>query len=120
MSQKRTPLLFLIDILKAIEKIEVHIQSGKQEFFENETVQDATLFRLQTIGEAVNQLPQELKERYPDIRWQDIVGFRNILAHRYWRIDFNLVWGLFEPNGSNGRCQRRINENYSLFFIRLG
>ena len=49
MPQKRNPLLFLTDILKAIEKIEVHIQSGKQKFFENETIQDATLFRLQTI-----------------------------------------------------------------------
>lgn len=87
MAQKRNPLLFLTDILKAIEKIEVHIHSGKQEFFENETIQDATLFRLQTIGEAVNQLPEELRERYPHIRWKDIVGFRNVLAHRYWRVD---------------------------------
>ena len=99
MSRKRNPLLFLCDILKAIEKIETYIQSGKQEFFENETIQDATLFRLQTIGEAVNQLPEELKERYPDIRWKDIVGFRNILAHRYWRVDLHLVWGVFEPEG---------------------
>lgn len=99
MAQKRNPLLFLTDILKAIEKTEAHIKSGKQEFFENETIQDATLFRLQTIGEAVNQLPEELKERYPDIRWKDIVGFRNVLAHRYWRIDLNLVWKLFEPKG---------------------
>jgi uncharacterized protein with HEPN domain len=99
MSKKRNPLLFLTDIAEAIAKIESYTQSGKQNFFENETIQDATLFRLQTIGEAVNQLPEELKERYPDIRWKDIVGFRNILAHRYWRVDLNLVWGLFEPNG---------------------
>ena len=48
MARKRNPLLFLTDILKVIEKIEVRIQSGKKEFFENETIQDATLFRLQT------------------------------------------------------------------------
>lgn len=110
MPNKRNPLLFLADILRAIEKIERYIQSGKQEFFENETIQDATLFRLQTIGEAVNQLPQELKEKYPDIRWQDIVGFRNILAHRYWRIDLNLVWGLFEPNGNIDQLKVVVKE----------
>ena len=110
MARKRNPLLFLTDILKAIEKIEVNIQSGKQEFFKNETIQDATFFRLQTIGEAVNQLPKELKERYPDIRWQDIVGFRNILAHRYWRVDLNLVWGLFKPEGDIEQLKAVVQE----------
>lgn len=110
MAQKRNPLLFLTDILNAIEKTEAHIQSGKQEFFENETIQDATLFRLQTIGEAVNQLPEELKERYPDIRWKDIVGFRNILAHRYWRVDLHLVWELFEPEGDIEQLKAVVQE----------
>jgi uncharacterized protein with HEPN domain len=62
-------------------------------------LQDATLFRLQTIGEAVNQLPEEMKERYPDISWRDIVDFRNLLAHRYWRIDLNVVWVILQPEG---------------------
>ena len=48
MAQKRNPLLFLTDILNAIEKTEAHIQLGKQKLFENETIQDATFFRLQT------------------------------------------------------------------------
>ena len=110
MSQKRNPLLFLTDIHEAIERIESYTQSGKQEFLDNTAFQDATLFRLQTIGEAVNQLPQELKDRYPQIRWQDIVGFRNILAHRYWRIDLNLVWGLFEPNGNIDQLKAVVQE----------
>ena len=110
MSQKRNPLLFLTDIAEAIERIESYTQLGKQKFLENTVLQDATLFRLQTIGEAVNQLPQELKDRYPEIRWKDIVGFRNILAHRYWRIDLNLVWGLFEPNSNIDQLKVVVQE----------
>lgn len=110
MSQKRNPLLFLNDIASAIERIESYTKSGKQEFLENTASQDATFFRLQTIGEAVNQLPQELKDKYPEIRWRDIVGFRNILAHRYWRIDLNLVWALFEPNGDIERLKLVVQE----------
>lgn len=53
MSQKRNPLLFLTDIASAIERIESYTKSGKQEFFKNTALQDATFFRLQTIGEAV-------------------------------------------------------------------
>ena len=110
MSQKRNPLLFLTDILEAIERIESYTRLGKEKFFEDQLIQDGTLFRLQTIGEAVNQLPQELKDSYPEIRWQDIVGFRNILAHRYWRIDLNIVWELFEPNGDIERLKESVQE----------
>ena len=67
MSQKRNPLLFLTDIAEAIDRIESYTKSGKQEFLDNQASHDATLFRLQTIGEAVNQLPQELKDQNLDI-----------------------------------------------------
>ena len=99
MKQKRRSLLFLKDILSAIYRIESYTALGKDEFLNNPTIQDATLFRLQTIGEAVNQLPEEMKVKYPEIPWRDIVDFRNLLAHRYWRIDFNVVWAILEPEG---------------------
>lgn len=95
----RKPLLFLKDILNAIERIESYTRDGKEEFLSSPSLQDATLFRLQTIGEAVNQLPDELKERYPQIPWRQIVGFRNLLAHVYWQVDLNTVWIVLEPNG---------------------
>lgn len=110
MAKKREPLLFLGDIATAIEKIEEYIQPGKDYFFQNEAIQDAVFFRLQTIGEAVNQLPEEMKVQYPDIRWKDIVGFRNILAHRYWRVDIDVVWGLFDSGGSLEQLKRTVHE----------
>ncbi len=99
MKNKRKPLLFLQDILSAIERIESYISGGKEEFFNSPSLQDGTLFRLQTIGEAVNQLPDELKQQHPEIPWRDIVDFRNLLAHVYWKIDLNTVWSILEPGG---------------------
>ncbi len=99
MSKKRNPELFLRDILEAIERVESYTASGKDEFLSNQTVQDATLYRLQTIGEAANQLPEEITGKYLEIPWRDIVDFRNLLAHRYWRIDLNVVWAILEPEG---------------------
>jgi uncharacterized protein with HEPN domain len=87
------------DILSAIERIESYTCKGKEEFLTNLSLQDATLFRLQTIGEAVNQLPDELKEKYPEIPWRQIVGFRNLLAHVYWQVDMSTVWTILEPQG---------------------
>ena len=95
----RKPLLFLRDILSAIERIESYTRNGKEDFLSNPALQDATLFRLQTIGEAVNQLPNDLKEKHPEIPWRQIVGFRNMLAHVYWQVDLTTVWILLEPDG---------------------
>lgn len=44
---------------------------------------DATLRNLQTLSEATQRLPEELKSAYPAIPWQQIRGFRNILVHNY-------------------------------------
>ena len=95
----RIPLLFLKDILNAIELIESYSRDGKEKFLSTPSLQDATLFRLQTISEAVNQLPDELKTKYPEIPWRQIVGFRNLLAHVYWQVDVTTVWTILESEG---------------------
>jgi uncharacterized protein with HEPN domain len=38
---------------------------------------------LQTLSEATQRLPEELKKRHPEINWRGISGFRNILVHGY-------------------------------------
>ncbi|MEO0846937.1 MAG: HepT-like ribonuclease domain-containing protein [Cyanobacteria bacterium J06648_1] len=82
-----------------MERIESYTRNGKSEFLNSSSLQDATLFRLQTIGEAVNQLPNELKEKYPEIPWRQITGLRNLLAHVYWQVDIATVWTMLEPEG---------------------
>ena len=44
------------------------------------------------IGEAVTHVPADVRSRYPDIRWDSIRGLRNILAHEYFGVDFDLIW----------------------------
>jgi len=41
----------------------------------------------QIIGEAVNNLSDEIKLRYTEVKWQDIKDFRNILIHEYFGVD---------------------------------
>jgi uncharacterized protein with HEPN domain len=45
--------------------------------------QAPSLRNLQTLSEATQQLPQPLKDQFPDIPWRSISGFRNILVHNY-------------------------------------
>ncbi|MEI8295435.1 MAG: HepT-like ribonuclease domain-containing protein [Alphaproteobacteria bacterium] len=44
---------------------------------------DAILRRLQTMAEATQKLPTELKESHSSIQWKKISDFRNIVAHDY-------------------------------------
>ena len=44
------------------------------------------------IGEAANRLPDEFKDKYHEIDWHRIRGFRNRIVHDYAGIDFEIVW----------------------------
>ena len=68
-------------ILSAIGKIEQIHQRG--DFTRDEILYDAVLRNLQTLSEATQHLPDDLKMKFPDIPWRDISGFRNILVHNY-------------------------------------
>jgi uncharacterized protein with HEPN domain len=90
----KSPLFFLYHIKESTEAIAVHIQEGKESFLTNRTVKMAVLRELEIIGEAINKLPDELKNKYPSVPWRDITDFRNILAHHYWGIDLETVWNI--------------------------
>jgi len=47
---------------------------------------------LEIIGEAANQVSDELREKAADIPWFIIVGMRNRLIHAYFDIDLDVVW----------------------------
>ncbi|MDO8734894.1 MAG: DUF86 domain-containing protein [Elusimicrobiota bacterium] len=51
-----------------------------------------------TIGEASNMIPKEFQEKYPDIPWRDMNDMRNIVAHEYYGVDYNIVWNTIKEN----------------------
>jgi len=90
---KKDPQVYLAHILQSISAIERYLQGvSKERFLESEEKQDLITRRLEIIGEAVKQLPEEFKQQYPDIPWRDIGDMRNILIHVYFDIDYTIVW----------------------------
>ncbi|MBI2665832.1 DUF86 domain-containing protein [Candidatus Woesearchaeota archaeon] len=83
--------VFLEHILAEIEKIERHITTNSQ-FLHDENLQDATVRRLEIIGEAVKNLPPSFREKYTEIAWKDFAGLRDKLIHQYFGVNLNTVW----------------------------
>lgn len=58
-----------------------------EEFKENNMVVDAVVRNFEIIGEATNNLPDEVKERHPEMPWRKMYGLRNVVSHEYFGID---------------------------------
>ncbi len=73
----------LLDMLQAIAAIETYSVKTYDEFVNDEKTQDAIMFNLILMGEAANQIPQEYRDKHPEIPWPSIIGTRNVIVHGY-------------------------------------
>ena len=84
-------------ILDAIEEIEKYLLKVDFPIFvENSMMRFACIKQMEIIGEASNHISDELKSKFTDIEWAQIVGMRNVFAHEYFGIDSSLVWEIIK------------------------
>ena len=69
------------------------------EMFQNDdkTI-DAVIRNFEIIGEAANRIPDELKEKFNNVNWHRIRGFRNRIVHDYMGVDLEIIWEITEKN----------------------
>jgi uncharacterized protein with HEPN domain len=92
---RRSHLHFLDDIKEAAGNIQKYTKGmSYRQFLSDRLTQDAVIRNFLVIGEVTKNLPEDLKARYPSVAWKQIAGLRDVMAHGYFRIDYEVVWGI--------------------------
>ena len=89
--------LYLVDIIEAGTAIQGYVTGLSLEDFSCDRKTCSSVIReFEIIGEAVGKLPDEITRQRPDIEWQDIKDFRNLLVHEYFGVDMEIVWQVIQ------------------------
>jgi uncharacterized protein with HEPN domain len=95
-------LMYLLNILESIEKIKQYTAYiyDVDTFYEyNEQLNlNASFNLLANIGEDVSRISIGLKEKYPDVEWQQIKDFRNTIVHNYMGIDIIVTFNIIKQD----------------------
>jgi len=85
--------LYLKDILEAMAAIEKFVAGMEFEDFKNDDrTSSAVIRKFEIIGEAIKHIPDEIRNKYPQIKWKQMAGMRDRLIHFYFGVKYDLVW----------------------------
>lgn len=92
---RRDYRLYLEDVLESVTKIQTYTAGFTFDSFVSDTkTVDAVLRNLEIIGEAIKQIPDDVRRSNPQIEWRKIAGLRDILIHAYFGVDMEIVWDI--------------------------
>lgn len=90
----KTSVEEIIESLTMIESYTRYVtQSGFKQGF---LLQDAVIHRLEIIGDAAKNIPEDFRNAHPEIPWKEIAGLRDILIHAYFQVNIDRVWNVMK------------------------
>jgi len=97
MSHRSTPAL-LHDLLHHAKRIgDVRAKHATREsFVMDRTSTEAVLWNLIVLGEVCKRLGEPFHEQNPRLPWRSMIAQRNVLAHGYDIVDWNIIADVVE------------------------
>ena len=89
----RDHVSYVEDIIEHMNYAEEFINNLTFEEFTNDkkTILSVTKC-IEVVGEATKHIPDSIREKYPDIPWNDLAGIRDRLVHGYFKVNLVIVW----------------------------
>jgi uncharacterized protein with HEPN domain len=85
--------LYVADLVDSTRAVREYLDCISREHWDDDRVlRDAVLYRLLLLGEIAGALSDSLRDRYPDVAWRQIKAFRNLAVHKYFSVDWAVVW----------------------------
>jgi uncharacterized protein with HEPN domain len=89
---------YLERIRESLECIALFTGNGPEEFLEDRKTRSAVLRELQVLTESCRGLSPSLTANHPEVLWQGIAGFRQVLIRDYLGIKPERVWAVIEDD----------------------
>ncbi|MBD2097670.1 DUF86 domain-containing protein [Trichocoleus sp. FACHB-591] len=87
----------LWDMAQAIRRILEFTQNSSLEGYLNSIfMQSAVERQFEILGEAARRISLEFQQLHPEIDWSNIIGLRNVIAHRYEQVNQENLWQIVE------------------------
>lgn len=81
------------DILQSLAGIASDIEGlDYQIFLDDRKTRNSVARELEIIGEAARHIPPDIQTIYPQIPWKLMRDMRNVIAHEYFGVDWQIVW----------------------------
>lgn len=92
---ERDNILYLEDIVLAMDRIQEYILGlDFIQFKRDYKTVDAVIRNFEVIGEASKNLSQEIKDKHPNVPWDEMYRLRNRISHEYFGIDYEIIWDI--------------------------
>ncbi len=86
---------YLADIIEYADDIAAFIENVRvADFIENDLLRSTVSYKLIIIGEAAARISNETRQRFSDVPWKQIVGFRSQIVHGYFATDYAVVFSV--------------------------
>ena len=84
---------YVDDVVEAMDDAERFVEGMEyRDFVKDKKTAYAVTRAVEVIGEAVKNIPDSVKKRYPRIPWKKMAGMRDKLIHEYFGVDLRRVW----------------------------